>query len=157
MKKILLTLLIVFGLAIVGYAQEEDVYYFEERSNELAEVEVDEAIVKKHYLGEEIARKLQILKDTYTWKEYAGELQQTDKTIVEKPAIYYSIKKLSTYYKKAIKKGLVDKDEATKRLGNFLDIVYYIRYQETVEFEDTLGSLKSPEDIEALYNKVVLR
>ncbi len=157
MKKILLTLLIVCGLAIVGYAQEEDVYYFEERASELAEVEVDEAIVKKHFLGEDIANKMQILKDTYTWKEYAGELQTTDKTIVEKPAIYYSIKKLSSYYKKAIKKGMVDREEATKRLSNFIDIVYYIRYQETEAFENTLGRLKKVEDIEALFNKVVLR
>ena len=52
---------------------------------------------------------------------------------------------------------MVDREEATKRLSNFIDIVYYIRYQETEAFENTLGRLKKVEDIEALFNKVVLR
>ena len=113
-------------------------------------------MVPNHYLGPEIGLKTYLLKGLYTEVEEGNEINPVDKTIVFKPAIYYSMKKLNNYYKKAVKKGIITEQEAIDKMNTYLDICLAIYLQETQQFETELKKYKKTEDIDAVFSRVVL-
>jgi len=128
-------------------------------SNHLADTgsfEYDYNFVDEHYLGDDIALKMYRVKETYTYIEAGTPSSPGDKTQVKKPAIYYAIKKLNTYYKKQLKKGEVDRAEAYEKLARYLDIAYSIYNDDTAMFEDELRSAKKAPEIDELFARVVL-
>ncbi len=155
MKKGLLLIAMFIGISFAGNAQDTDVFSFNFVEDKLDDSNVNMASVGEHHLGSDIAVKLELLKDTYTWKEEGTPNSPTAKTVVEKPAIYYSLKKLDKYYKKAIKGGDMTTEEAVEGFTKALDIALFIRYQETQAFEDKLRELKEESDIALLYTKKV--
>ncbi len=156
MKRAFLLLALFIGVGFVSQAQEEaGTFSFNFLEDRLDASGISEASIPGHYLGVDIAKKLELLKSTYTWKEEGTPNSPTSKTIVEKPAIYYSVKKLDKYYKKAIKKGEISEEEARDAFTKALDIALFIRYQETDAFESTLRTLKEESDIALLYTKKV--
>ncbi|MEQ8687792.1 MAG: hypothetical protein RIE86_20975 [Imperialibacter sp.] len=155
MKRGLLLATMFIGMSFSGYSQESDVFSFNFVEDKLDDSSVNMAAVGSHYMGSDIAVKLELLKDSYTWKEEGTPNSPTTKTVVEKPAIYYSLKKLDKYYKKAIKKGDVTEEAARDEFVKALDIALFIRYQETAAFEDKLRELKEESDIALLYTKKV--
>lgn len=156
MKKGLLLAATLISLTFVGYSQEsQETFSFSFIEDKLDDSSVDLATVGGHYLGSDIAIKLELLKGSYTWKEEGTANSPTTKTVVEKPAIYYSLKKLDKYYKKAIKKGEVTEDEAKDEFIKALDIALFIRYQETAAFETKLRELKEESDIALLFTEKV--
>lgn len=155
MKKGLLLAALVIGLSYTGFAQDGEVFSFSFLQDKLDDSSVDMATVGNHYLGDRIAKKLELLKSSYTWKEEGTPNSPTTKTVVEKPAIYYSLKKLDKYYKKAIKDGQISESEALDQFAKALDIALFIRYQETKAFEEKLRELKEESDIALLYTKKV--
>lgn len=156
MKKVFLLFSLVLRIGFSGYAQESaEIFSFNFLEDRLDDSGISDATVSKHYLGTEIAKKFELIKSTYTWKEEGTPNSPTSKTIVEKPAIYYSLKKLDKYYKKAIKKGSITEEEAKNELTKALDIALFIRYQETDAFESKLRELKEEADIALLYTKKV--
>lgn len=156
MKKGLLLAATLISLSLVGYSQEsQETFSFSFIEDKLDDSSVDLATVGGHYLGSDIAIKLELLKGSYTWKEEGTPNSPTSKTVVEKPAIYYSLKKLDKYYKQAIKKGEVTEDEAKDEFIKALDIALFIRYQETAAFETKLRELKEESDIALLFTEKV--
>lgn len=155
MKKALLLLALVLGVVCSGISQDSDVFAFDFVEDKLDDSNLDLALVGDHYLGSEVAKKLALLKDSYTWREEGTANSPYSKTIVEKPAIYYSVKKLDKYYKKEIKKGNLSEDEARDQFIKSLDIALLIRYQQTEAFEDKLRELKEDSDIAQLYTEKV--
>jgi hypothetical protein len=112
--------------------------------------------VEKHYLGDDIAHKMYMVKETYTYIEVGSPSSPGDKTQVNKPVIYYAIKKLNTYYKKQLKKGELDQQEAYKRMARYLDIVFSIYNEDTTILEDELRAAKKASDIDKVFARVVL-
>ncbi|MFY0599254.1 MAG: hypothetical protein JXR03_06250 [Cyclobacteriaceae bacterium] len=108
-----------------------------------------------HFLGERIGKKMYMLQESYTWRDEPDPLKPTPTIIIEKPGIYNNIKKLERYYKKSIKKKLIDKSIATEEFENVLDIALQVRYQETEELESYLKSLKGAEEIAAVFSEKV--
>lgn len=156
MKRVFLLFGLFLGICRVTLAQEQpETFSFNFLEDRLDASGISEATISNHYLGVDIAKKLELLKSTYTWKEEGTPNSPTSKTIVEKPAIYYSVKKLDKYYKKAIKKGEISEEEARNEFTKALDIALFIRYQETAAFESTLRQLKEESDIALLYTKKV--
>lgn len=143
------------GVVVAQDSASDDVFYFDFMEDKLDESSVDMSIVGKHYLGDGIAKKLQLLQESYTWEEAGTPSSPGTKTIVEKPSIYYALKKLSSGYKKKVKKGEMSEEEALDELTKALDIGLFIRYQNTEEFEAKLKELKSPEEIAYLFTKKV--
>lgn len=155
MKKGLLLAAMFIGISVAGYSQDSDVFSFNFVEDKLDDSGVNMAAVGDHYLGSDIAVKLELLKNSYTWKEEGTPNSPTTKTVVEKPAIYYSLKKLDKYYKKAIKQGALTEEAAKEEFVKALDIALFIRYQETTAFEDKLRDLKEDSEIASLYTKKV--
>ncbi len=128
--------------------------------NDLANIKVidiDPNYISKHYLGEDMAIKMHLMKETYTYIERGDEINPVDKTIVNKPSIFYSMKKLNNYYIKQIKKGTISREEAKDRLDKYLDICLSIYLQSTDSFEEALRSSKGNDELDLVFSRVVLQ
>ncbi len=157
MKRLLLILGLALGVSMSGYSQsaDEDVFYFDFMADKIDDSGIDVTFLRAHPLGVDVAKKLELLRESYTWKEEASATVPRDRTIVEKPIIYYSMQKLNGHYKKVVKKGLMEEEEAKMALINAIDIALVIRYQQTAEFETKLRSYKKGEELAPLYAEKV--
>lgn len=150
MKTILLSV-ILCAAGLLGTAQE---FVFNYNMKELDEVQ-QSTDIKDHFLGEDIAKKMQLLKESYTYKE-VNEISQTEFTVVEKPSIYRSVNKMSKYLQKDVKKGRISKEKAYTQLDNVLNIAINIRYQDTEKLEKELWKIKEPENLKALFSDQIV-
>ena len=153
MRKMLQSVLVGVFISSAIAAQSQDSFSFRYNMEEQNEIQ-DINGLKEHFLGEDIAKKFLLLKESYTYM-IEDELTQNRNTIVEKPSIYYSCKKVSKYMKKAIKKGSLTEDEAKAQLDNILNIALNIRYQETEKVEAILWEIKDPNQLMAFYKEKV--
>jgi hypothetical protein len=83
MKKGLLLAAVFVGLSLAGYSQESDVFSFNFVEDKLDDSNVNMAAVGGHYLGSDIAVKLELLKDSYTWKEEGTPNSPTTKLLLK--------------------------------------------------------------------------
>lgn len=139
-----------------GNEPENKKFFFENNLSYYEDYKVDMTFVSPHYLGEEIALKFHILDETYTTVQAATPTSPTEKTTVNKPVIYYAIKKLSRKYKREIRKGNIAEKKASDNLSHVLDIGLSIFHEETQVFEKVLKDAKQPEEIMNVFNMVVL-
>ncbi|NQW26574.1 MAG: hypothetical protein HQ474_01570, partial [Flammeovirgaceae bacterium] len=150
----LFRMLIVCFVALVwsisGYGQE---FVFSYDMKETKEVEFIDRITP-HFLGDDIATKIELLKESYTYEIY-NELSFTSQNVVEKSVIYFSMEKVEKGLKKKIKSGLLSEEDAAKIFNTALTICLNIRYQDTEGFEETLWKTKGADDLIDLYqNKI---
>ena len=157
MKRLLLILGLAFGVSLMGYSQsaDENIFYFDFMADKLDDSEIDIKYLKSHPLGLDVAKKLELLRETYTWKEEASATNPRDRTIVEKPVIYYSVQKMNKHFKKAVKKDEMSEEEAKTALISAIDIALVIRYQQTEEFETTLRDFKGGDELASVYSEKV--
>jgi len=154
MKKVTTqSILIVLTAMMLSFDSQAQSYVFEYNQQELKEVQSTTAM-EQHPFGEEVAYKFQLLKEQYTYKE-ANEMQQTTFNVVEKPSIYYSVKKANKHLIKSVKSGQMDQEEAIRQLTVVLDKALNIRYQNTDELEKVLWKVKDPVEITELYTKEI--
>jgi len=146
----------LFLCALVStYAQEPE-FLFTNNLKDTLRLKIDYTHSGIHILGPEVARKMMLLQETYTYVERGTLMAPGDKTIIKKPDIYYSVKKLNAYYKKAVKKGSVDETQATKNLTSAVEKSFSIFYEDTQKFEEYLRTQKKPEDIQKAFDKIEL-
>jgi hypothetical protein len=151
-------IVILFSTSFV-FAQKnesEKIYRFKNNLSYYDNNAVDMSLVTPHYLGNNIAIKLYLLKDAYTRVQPATPTSPSEKTIIEKPIIYYAITRLSRKYKREIKKGNISEDQARENLNEVLDVGLSIFHDDTDEFENELKTAKKPEEIVQVFSKVVL-
>jgi hypothetical protein len=110
-----------------------------------------------HPLGDNIARKLYLLKETYTYIELPTPTSPGEKTIITKPSIYHSLQKLNRYYKKQVKGGDMSEEEAKMKLNQYLDIAISIFIENTESFEDELRKARKPNEISEVFSMVMLK
>jgi len=110
-----------------------------------------------HPLGDNIARKLYLLKETYTYIEHPTPTSPGEKTIITKPSIYNSLQKLNRYYKKQVKDGEMSEEEAKIKLNQYLDVAISIFIENTESFEDELRKARKPDEISEVFSMVMLK
>lgn len=109
-----------------------------------------------HELGDLIARKLQAVENIYLLRYETKVGLNNSEIEVQKPDILQSVEKMDKYYKKAVKKQLLSKDEAVSRLSKYLDIAYFVFYEDSAAFERALNKAKKTEDIITIFEQVNL-
>ncbi|MEM9341077.1 MAG: hypothetical protein AAGA66_20255 [Bacteroidota bacterium] len=135
-----------------GHTQSD--YSFDYQEKELSEV--SDAFVKKHFLGENVAQQMQLLRESYTYK-VEDEISKVVNTVIEKPSIYNSVNKMNKYLKKKVKSKEITLEEAEKTLSKVLMITLNIRHQDTADLEEELWELKDPTQLNDLYtNRIAL-
>lgn len=109
-----------------------------------------------HELGDVVARKWQIIENTFLVR-YETKVGLTSSNVeVRKHNLLESIEKLDKYYRKATKKGLLDKAYAAQKLSAYQDLAYTLFYEESEKFEKALSKAKNAEDIMNLYDSIQL-
>lgn len=107
-----------------------------------------------HEFGDIIAKKIQVIENTFLIR-YEISVGLTDSEVeVLKPDLLKSIERINKYYLKAVKKGIINKEIAIKKLSNYLDIAYTLFYEESSEFEKSLRKAKGTEETLNLYDRV---
>jgi hypothetical protein len=109
------------------------------------------------YLSKDLCLKLAQFNLIYTKKID----RSTDKTIpsteIIKPDLYYSIRKLTDYYCKCLKKGIVSHEKVEDELKSVLDKSIQIAYQDTRPVEAELRAANNPQEIVGIFNKIIIK
>ena len=137
-------------------SEKEYKYCFRSLVDEESLYKIEDEELKSHPLGDYIARKFYMLKESYTYVERATPTSPGEKTIVVKPSIYYSLQKLNKYFKKQVKDGIMTEEEAIKELSQYLDIAISIVVENTESFENDLRKAKKPDEISKVFSMVML-
>ncbi len=154
--KLKLNVLATFILALVFSVRSTSAQSYMFRYDGKEQEEVQETNIKKHLLGEEIGLKMQLLKESYTYKEF-NSISRSEMTITEKPSIYNSVKKVSKHLCKGVKKGTIEVKVAQKQLNHIITIALNIRYQDTQQLESELWSTKGIDLITRVFeDKIVM-
>jgi len=146
MKRVTVIALTLY--ATVSFGQKYQFDYFGNENEVSTEVESD------HFLGEAIGNKMGLLKDTYTYSTY-DNISRTEVPTVDKPVIYFSIKKVNKHYKKQMKKGALVKEEAIKHMDSILKVALNIKSQYTLDLENDLRKIKEPSEIVAFFESEI--
>jgi len=117
---------------------------------------VPEEMTETHFLGDQIAKKMYVFKDLYTYREVIAIGNPTIRTFFNKPRIHHSVKKIEKYIKRSVNKGEMTLDDATAMFNNVLDIAINIYNMNTDQFEDSLRLAGNATDIILVFNKVRL-
>ena len=154
MKKFfLLAVMLVFGAT--AFAQTEDEFEFQDRREEIEEVEVPR-YEKKHYLGDKFTQMYVALKEQYVYTPEKSPVNMDPSPTTEKPAIYNSVKKLDRHYKKLLKKGKISKEDAIAKLTTIYAVGYSIRYADTEKLEKMLWGIKDVEKLESVFTEKII-
>lgn len=147
MKRNFVLFIIFCVFTISAIAQSNYNFSFYNNLKDTTILRLDYSFMKPHLLGDEIAKKMYRMGQTYTYTEAPTPMSPTPKTVVKKPVIYYSILKLDKDLRKKVKNTEVSQDEAINTMGEILDLAFIIFSQETSEFENYLKNNKTPDDI----------
>lgn len=149
------TVLFFFFLATEDVLSQEQ-YMFNYVNIPSVDSPVNEDYVRKNVLGESISLRLALLREIYTWVEEGDSMSPGEKINVEKPSIYYAVRKLSGYYKKAIKKDEVKLSDASEEYLMVLEKSIALRKQDTSDLEEELSALNDPKEVIDLFKNRVL-
>ncbi len=154
MRKLISIALLLCGF-ISTNAQDSE-YLFANNLKDTLNLKIDYSNAGTHALGSNVARKMLLLQETYTYIERGTLTAPGDKVIIKKGDIYFAVKKLNVYYKKAAKIGAIDPKEAANKLITVIDKGYSMFYEDTKKFEDYISKQKKAEDIQKAFDLVKL-
>jgi len=95
-----------------------------------------------HLLGESIAKKVYLLDDWYTKEVAVVPGNPQTKTVIRKPVIYTSVKRMEKYFAKSVQKGEISKESAIEEFNRVLDVALSILNEDTRQFEAEIEALR---------------
>jgi len=101
---------------------------------------ITEDMAGDHFLGIEIAKKMYLFNDHYSYKVAIAPGNSATKTIYRKPEIYSSVKKIERYLKQSVKKGIMNSNVACNEYDKVLNVALNILDEDTGKFEARLKS-----------------
>lgn len=111
--------------------------------------------IESHFLGDEIAAKWTLVNELFLRKGEVSVGFSTSYTEIIKPSVFNAVCKMNSYYKKALGKGLINKEEAQQQFSWILDCALAaFASDETKSFEAALIKTKAPEQINQLFQSV---
>ena len=116
-------------------------FEFMSTSQALSTENVTDEMAGNHFFGNEIAKKMYLFVDHYSYKVPVAPGNSATKTIFRKPEIYLSVKKIERYLKKSVQKGDLNSNVAQKEYDKVLDIALNILDENTAKFEERLKSV----------------
>ena len=170
-------ILFISGIGSIGYSQDMLTYagdpkpvnsepgrkkgfLFEfnaySRDSELEGITTEMAGV--HIFGELTAKKIVLLDQKYTSEVPVVPGNPKTRTIIRKPVIYDSVKKIEKELKKSVNKGEKTLETASSEFNKVLDVALNILTSDTKDFEKTINNTDSvKERIELFTNQVNLK
>lgn len=111
--------------------------------------------LEDHFLGERIARKMNLFNETYTVKTPMSPGSPTMKISIRKPLIYSSVKKIEKQLKKDIKNNLINTETAETLYSKVLDIAISVVNDNTEDFEREIKSFEETSALIELFTQRV--
>lgn len=119
---------------------------------------VNAKMVEEHFLGETIARKMNLFNSAYTVKTPISPGSPTMKVTIRKPVIYTGVKKIERQLKKELRENAITREDAAIAYNKVLDIALNIISDDTAEFEKEIEYAGTPESLLELFTqRVTLR
>ena len=101
---------------------------------------ITEDMAGNHFLGIEIAKKMYLFNDHYSYKVPIAPGSFATKTVYRKPEIYSSVKKIERFLKQSVKKGNLNSNVACNEYDKVLNVALNILDEDTSKFEVRLKS-----------------
>jgi hypothetical protein len=146
--------LVLILVGFTSFGQDGPVFSYAASNEKLDLAEVANEPIPNDPFSEDIAMMMTILKNNYTYEVPPSATKPTPTTVVEKPNLYFAVKKVHKGFKKMVKKGGITNDEAIQRLSEIIQIAVNVRYQDTEALEETLRGTKEPEEIEKVFKSI---
>ncbi len=155
MKKLAWTIIVLLGTFMQVQAENNEPYVFYTYGDGIDLKQVND--YPDHLLGDTIAKQLHAVKELYLVR-YETKVGFSDSEIeVQKPDILNAVEKMDAYFKKTVKKGGMNKKEASGLFSKYLTVAYWAFYEETDAFEKALSKIKKSEELLAVFEKVQLK
>lgn len=145
-------LVFVILLFVVASAKAQDRFQFKKITCNIPEIEKCD---HRDVLGDTVARKLQQFKMVYTKTINCGPPAYTS-TEIEKPDLYYSVQKITNYYRKCAKKETMPKDLIEKNMVDILNKCLLIFSQNTKPVEQELKTANNSKEIIGVFKKIII-
>ncbi|MGV8093561.1 MAG: hypothetical protein AB2L24_17005 [Mangrovibacterium sp.] len=108
-----------------------------------------------HFLGDEIAGKWTVVNELYLQK---GEISigfGTSYTDIAKPAVFNAVCRINNYYKKAVGKGMISREDARVQFSRILDCtIAAFHCDETEKFETALMKVRDADQLIRIFGSV---
>ena len=168
--------LLMFGILIIYISEAQDlltyktsetkvrpdnpsealpVFKFKGYSNDYELESISKEMAGNHPFGETIAKKLYLLDEKYTSQVALTPGNPAVKTIIRKPVIYESVKRIERDLKRSLKKGEITLTTATSDFNIVLDVALNILTTDTKDFEKAIESSGNTESKIELFTKRV--
>lgn len=121
-------------------AETLPVFKFKGYSTDYELENISKEIAGNHPFGEMISRKLYLFNEKYTTQVALAPGNPAAKTVVRKPVIYESVKRIERDLKRSVKKGEVPLTTATSEFNIVLDVALNILTPDTKDFENAIKS-----------------
>jgi hypothetical protein len=110
--------------------------------------------VRNHPVTWEVALRMQLFQDTYTFHTPAAPGEFSDKKEIRKPVIYHSVSKLDRYYRRLLRTGELDQQLISDALCLLLDTAIILYHYDTGEIENSLKMDTSPNALIQTFQRV---
>lgn len=147
--------ILIFGLLILITAslKAQETYHFKKIACNFPVVDKCD---HKDILGDTLVEKLEQFDQVYTKTVNCGPPAYHSSTEIEKPDLYYSIQKLTAYYRKCLKKETLTKEKVEKNMVDILNKCMLIYSQNTQHVEQELRSANNSKEIIGVFNKIII-
>lgn len=146
--------IICFLISIVCGAKAQNKYVF--KADSLHYPIVDEC-PPNQYLSKDIRIKLAQFNQVYSRQINMGAPDFQVSTEIIKPDLYYSVQKLSKYFCKCLKKGIIQKQEAESEFGSILEKCILIASKDTTPLEAELRATSNPTELVGIFDKIEIQ
>lgn len=108
------------------------------------------------FLGEKLSIKLEQFNRVYTKEVSLGPPSYIASLEIKKPDLYYSVQKLTSHYRKCIKKDILPKEKIEKEMVEIIDKSIMIFNQQTDSVEDELRQANNSEEIKDIFDRIII-
>jgi hypothetical protein len=169
-------LLLIFGFLVINIAEAQDLltyksselksgserptealplFKFKGYSTEYELEGISSEAAGNHIFGELIAKKLFLFDEKYTSQVALTPGNPASKTVIKKPVIYKSVKRIERDLKRSAKKGEISLSRATSEFSTVLDVALSVLTTDTKDFEKAIESSGDTESKIELFTKRV--
>lgn len=146
--------LIVFSMVVVAAANAQQSYVFE--SSPISYPQIEDC-PPNDLLSTELCIKLAQFNQLYSKEVSTGAPDFQTSIEIIKPDLYYSVQKLSKYFCKCLKKGLLQREQAENDFRIILEKCLQIAQRDTSPIEAELRATSNPTEIVCIFDKIVIK
>lgn len=129
-----------------SFSGESPKYEFKGYSKEHELESISAEVLENHFFGTTISKKIYLLDEKYTFTQPVIPGNPRTKTVIRKPAIYQSVRKIEKQLIKKVKDGQMSMEYATQTLDKVLNISLNLLAADTEAFEKELDQTSSVDD-----------